>query len=156
MKRTMLLLSAVLCITSVSGCTETPDEVKTDMSSYREEKDSVSESSEFTYIDVADLAGNAETALNKQYGQFTVSDKIRFVQPDEINIMSFSHIDGFTENADTAMKLFYTDKEIGQYLGASDGSSMFIDDTDKVYCCVRDDGFIAMLKPEAFDISFSC
>lgn len=156
MKRMTLLLSAILCIISMSGCAETPEEVKADMSSYREENDSVSESSEFSYIDVADLSENAETALNKQYGQFTVSDKIRFVQPDEINIMSFAHVDDFTENAGAAMKLFYTEQEIGKYLEASDNSSMFMDDTDKVYCCVGDDGFIAMLKPDAYDISFSC
>lgn len=157
MKRIMLLLSTILCIASVSGCAETPDEVKSDMSSYREETDSDPDSFEFTYISVADLSENAETALNKEYKQFKISDKIRFEQPDEINIMSFENISGFSEKAREALELFFTGQELSAQEPDEEHSGiMFYNETDKLYGCADDDGFIAVLKPDAFDISFSC
>lgn len=157
MKRITLLLSAILCIASVGGCAETPDEVKSDMSRYRDEKDGGSDSFEFTYISVAELSDNAETALKKEYKQFKISDKIRFEQPAELNIMSFESITGFSENAHAALELFFTDEELSAQETDKDHSGiMFYNETDKLYGCAGDDGFIAMLKPDAYDISFSC
>lgn len=148
--------AAIIAMSMLAGCAAVPVEVKEDMSNYRSTADSQSDDFDFTYVKVADLSDNAEKALAKDYRQFTISDKINFTQPSEINIMSFAPVNGFSEKADEAMKIFFTDQELSaQNPEKDDKKFMFYNETDKLYGGVDDDGFIAVLKPEAFDISFS-
>jgi len=160
MKKTMLLLWSVLCVASVTGCAEVPDEVMQDMSSYIDEEKDSTEQSELEYITISELAENAEIALGKDYTQFELSDKIRFSAPEELYLMSFKGAEDFSGNFDKVMELFFDDSVISsQTLSISDDEDdrtiHFMSDEDKVYGCVGDDGFIAMLNPDAYDISFS-
>lgn len=160
MKKTMLLLWSVLCVASVTGCAEVPDEVMQDMSSYIDEEKDSTEQSELEYITISELAENAEIALSKDYTQFELSDKIRFSAPEELYLMSFKESDGFSGNFDKVMELYFDDSVISsQTLSISDDEDdrtiRFMSDEDKVYGCVGDDGFIAMLNPDTYDISFS-
>ncbi len=160
MKKTLILLWTVLCVASVTGCAEVPDEVLQDMSSYIDEESEKSEQSELTYIKISELAENAEIALGKDYTQFELSDKIRFSAPEELYLMSFSQTEGFSENFDKVMELFFDDSVISsQSISIREDeyweTVSFMSDEDKVYGCVGDDGFIAMLNPDAYDISFS-
>ncbi len=159
MNKALVLLSAVLCMTSVTSCAEVPDEVMQDMSSYIDEEKDSSEQSELEYITISELAENAEIALGKEYTQFELSDKIRFSAPEEIYLMSFRSTEGFSDNFDKVMELFFDNSVISsQTLSISDDEDdrtvSFMSDEDKVYGCVGDDGFIAMLNPDAYDISF--
>lgn len=152
------VLLAIITIFILTGCASVPDEVKDDMSSYRDSESGKSDDLDFTYINVADMSSNVETAISKDYGQFAISDKIKFTQPSEVNIMSFTDVNGFLEKTDDAMRLFFTDQELSaQNLEENNDEKfiMFWNETDKLYGCVDDTGFIAMLKPDAFDISFS-
>ncbi len=160
MKKTMLLLWSVLCVASVTGCAEVPDEVVQDMSSYIDEEKDSAEQSKLEYINISELAENAEIALGKDYTQFELSDKIRFSAPEELYLMSFKESDGFSENFDDVMKLFFDDSVISsQSMSIREDeyweAVSFMSDEDKVYGSVGDDGFIAMLNPDAYDISFS-
>ncbi len=160
MKKTMLLLWSVLCVASVTGCAEVPDEVMQDMSSYIDEEKDSTEQSELEYITISELAENAEIALSKDYTQFELSDKIRFSSPEELYLMSFKGAEDFSGNFDKVMELYFDDSVISsQTLSISDDEDdktiHFMSDEDKVYGCVGDDGFIAMLNPDAYDISFS-
>lgn len=160
MKKTMLLLWSVLCVASVTGCADVPDEVVHDMSSYIDEEKDSAEQSELEYINISELAENAEIALGKDYTQFELSDKIRFSAPEELYLMSFKESDGFSENFDDVMKLFFDDSVISsQSMSIREDeyweAVSFMSDEDKVYGSVGDDGFIAMLNPDAYDISFS-
>ena len=160
MKKTMLLLWSVLCVASVTGCAEVPDEVMQDMSSYIDEEKDSTEQSELEYITISELAENAEIALGKDYTQFELSDKIRFSSPEELYLMSFKGAEDFSGNFDKVMELYFDDSVISsQTLSISDDEDdktiHFMSDEDKVYGCVGDDGFIAMLNPDAYDISFS-
>lgn len=160
MKKTMLLLWSVLCVASVTGCAEVPDEVMQDMSSYIDEEKDSTEQSELEYITISELAENAEIALSKDYTQFELSDKIRFSAPEELYLMSFKGAEDFSGNFDKVMELYFDDSVISsQTLSISDDEDdrtiHFMSDEDKVYGCVGDDGFIAMLNPDAYDISFS-
>ena len=160
MKKTMLLLWSVLCVASVTGCAEVPDEVMQDMSSYIDEEKDSTEQSELEYITISELAENAEIALSKDYTQFEFSDKIRFSSPEELYLMSFKGAEDFSGNFDKVMELYFDDSVISsQTLSISDDEDdrtiHFMSDEDKVYGCVGDDGFIAMLNPDAYDISFS-
>lgn len=160
MKKTMLLLWSVLCVASVTGCAEVPDEVMQDMSSYIDEEKDSTEQSELEYITISELAENAEIALSKDYTQFELSDKIRFSAPKELYLMSFKGAEDFSGNFDKVMELYFDDSVISsQTLSISDDEDdrtiRFMSDEDKVYGCVGDDGFIAMLNPDAYDISFS-
>lgn len=149
-------LAAIIPMLMFFGCASVPNEVKDDMSSYYDAESDKSDDSDFTYINIADLSDNAETAIGKEYKQFTISDKINFTQPSELNIMSFIKVIGFSEKTDEAIGLFYTDQELSaQNPEKDDKRFMFYNETDKLYGCARDDGFIAVLKPDAFDISFS-
>ena len=74
--------------------------------------------------------------------------------------MSFKESDGFSENFDDVMKLFFDDSVISsQSMSIREDeyweAVSFMSDEDKVYGSVGDDGFIAMLNPDAYDISFS-
>lgn len=160
MKKTMLLLWSVLCVASVTGCAEVPDEVMQDMSSYIDEEKDSTEETELEYITISELAENAEIALGKDYTQFELSDKIRFSAPEELYLMSFKGAEDFSGNFDKVMELYFDDSVISsQTLSISDDEDdrtiHFMSDEDKVYGCVGDDGFIAMLNPDAYDISFS-
>ncbi len=160
MKKTMLLLWSVLCVASVTGCAEVPDEVMQDMSSYIDEEKDSTEQSELEYITISELAENAEIALGKDYTQFELSDKIRFSAPEELYLMSFKGAEDFSGNFDDVMKLFFDDSVISsQSMSIREDeyweAVSFMSDEDKVYGSVGDDGFIAMLNPDAYDISFS-
>ena len=160
MKKTMLLFWSFLCVASVTGCAEVPDEVLQDMSSYIDKDSEKNEQSELEYITISELAENAEIALSKDYTQFELSDKIRFSAPEDIYLMSFKEPDGFSGNFDKVMELFFDESVMSsQTVSISDDGDdktiHFMSDEDKVYGCVRDDGFIAMLNPDAYDISFS-
>ena len=155
-KQILLMIATILFLTS---CAETPDEVKEDMSSYRNSQSSVSDkNSQFSYIKVSELKNNADIALKKDYGQFSVSDKINFIQPDSVNIMEFSDVVGFGENAKEAMPYFLSESLIDLVIDSPDtsnGNYIFRNEEEKIHYGVGDDGFIAMLKPQTFDISFS-
>lgn len=160
MKKKMLLLWSVLCVASVTGCAEVPDEVMQDMSSYIDEEKDSPEETELEYITISELAENAEIALGKDYTQFELSDKIRFSSPEELYLMSFKGAEDFSGNFDKVMELYFDDSVISsQTLSISDDEDdrtiRFMSDEDKVYGCVGDDGFIAMLNPDVYDISFS-
>ncbi len=160
MKKTMLLLWSVLCVASVTGCAEVPDEVMQDMSSYIDEEKDSTEETELEYITISELAENTEIALGKDYTQFELSDKIRFSAPEELYLMSFKGAEDFSGNFDKVMDLFFDEAVISsQTISISDDEDdktiHFMSDEDKVYGSVRDDGFIAMLNPDAYDISFS-
>lgn len=145
----------VLMLFLLVGCASVPDEVKQDMSKYNDSSSS-DDGAAFSYIEISELQSNAEAALKGNYGQFAVSDKINFVQPSEINIMSFQTLSDFSDRIDDAKALFFTESEIPEKCEdeAIDALYYYWSDTEKKYCTVRNNGFIAMLKPDAFDISF--
>ena len=153
MKKIILSMSLLFILTA---CASVPDQVKSDMNGYRNAENGNLNNSEFTYINVSDLSDNAETAMSKEYGQFTISNKIKFIQPSELNIMSFKSVFGFSEKTEETVGLFFTASEIAaQNPDKNNLEFAFYNEIDKFYCNVDDDGFIAVLKPDAFDISFS-
>lgn len=160
MKKVMLLLSAIICITSFSSCADVPNEVIEDMNSYHDGERMNSGEFDFTYINTSGIAKNVEFALSQKYAQFEISDKIRFIQPDEIYVMSFSQTEGFKDRFQDAMELFFPSSVIESQTISDideeyDKYFMFSNDKDKVFGCVCDDGFISMLDTDAYDISFN-
>ena len=154
MKR-ILLLSITIITLTLFGCASVPDEVKNDITKYNNIQENKSDF-DFSYIDVSDLKNDVETALTKDYGQFKISDKIKFSVPSEINIMSFKPVKGFLSKSDKAIRLFYTDDQLSKQEISNDGHYYeFWNEKDKLYGNVCDDGFIAILKPDTFDISFN-
>lgn len=153
MKKIILFMALLFILT---GCASVPDEVKSDMSDYHNSESDKLDNFEFTYIKVEDLSAEVKEALSEDYGQFTISDKINFVQPFELNIMSFKNVKGFSEKTENAIGLFFTNSELSaQNPNKNNVEFAFYNEMDKLYCNVDDDGFIAVLKPDAFDISFS-
>ena len=160
MKRVILVL---FLTSTLFGCASVPDEVKNDISSYRNEERNDSGDFCFTYVNVSELAETSEAALSKEYTQFKISDKVTADDPEEIYLMSFEEADladNISEHFYNAMSLFFTSSEINEQQTESiaDGNEsyfMFDDTEKKAYGCVGDDGFIAVLKPDVYDISFS-
>lgn len=149
------MVLAIILIFSLSSCASVPNEVEEDMSSYRNTNHSQTDF-DFQFINTADLNDNAVIALSKQYNQFSISDKICFSQPNEINIMEFKHINNFINKAENIMSFFYTNPILASQEITSDSNTFaFFNENEKLYGRVENDGFIAMLKPDAFDISFS-
>lgn len=148
------IIFSIALIIMLTGCASVPDEVRSDMSDYHNSESNKSDDFNFTYINVSELSKEAEEALSKNYGQFKISDKINFVQPPEINIMSFIKENNFSKYEE-ALSLFYTESEIATQDIWLENEIYFCNDTDKLYGRVRNDGFIVVLKQDAFDISFS-
>ena len=96
MKKTKELLLFILPVIMLLGCKATPQEVKDDMSKYRDTYSYNSNSNfKFTYIGIEDLQKDVDIALSKEYGQFRISDKVNFCQPSEISLLSFKKINNF-------------------------------------------------------------
>lgn len=146
----------VLTLFLLVGCASVPDEVKSDMSDYRNSESGKSDDFDCNYIKIEDLSAEVKKALNEDYGQFTISDKINFVQPDEINVMKFSTISNFNENSEEIIPYFFDKSIIDPQLTSNDnGYCLYYNENDKVYFCTGDNGFLAMLNPEAFDLGYS-
>lgn len=155
MKKIIFSMALVFMLT---GCASVPDEVKSDMSDYRNSESNKSDDFNFAYTNVNELSIEVEEALDKDYGQFTISDKINFVQPSEINIMSFQKISDFSDKIDDIKALFFTKSEIPDKSKdeAIDALYYYWSDTEKKYFAITNYGMFAMLKPDAFDVSFGC
>lgn len=145
-----------------SACTDMPENVKNDRSQYNGQADISMNQDDYKYIDVSDIAEDFKSALEGEYGQFEVSKEI--IVPDYGNIctMEFKYIDNFHENADEIFKIFFDDEILKKQNVMEDITLQgmitreFYNEQDKVYCCVGNNGFTAMLLPSAFDNSFSC
>lgn len=151
----MKKLLILIFISMLFGCAETPDEVKEEIDKYNNTINNSNCDFEFEYIPVSELSDNFELSLKHKYSQFSISNSISFDQPNEINIMSFKKREEFNE-FQKIMKLFFTSHEISnQVINESEEYTSFYNEIDKIYGCVGKDGFISILKPNAFDISFS-
>lgn len=161
MKKYISILILLFMTTFISACSAVPDEVKNDMSNYWNVDNDINDQFEFTYIKTTDLKDDVEKALAQNYNQFNLSENIDFLKPEEINIMTFKYTENFEKNYIDILKLFFTQKEIEfQKINSSIDNTgslsySFWNEADKIYGCVSDNGFIAVLKPDAFDISFS-
>lgn len=154
MKRILLIVISVVTLT-FSGCASVPQGVKSNMEKYNSQEKEQSDF-KFSYIDISNLQSTSQEAILKNYGQFEISDNINLKQPSEINIMSFKPVSGFLSNSHKAMNLFFTEDQLSKQKIYNDGYYYeFSNENEKLYCSVCDDGFIAMLNPETFDISFS-
>lgn len=163
MKKVMyvFLLAFLLC-----GCAEVPDGVQKDMDSYR--KSSATEASDdfsFTYLNVSELEDNVENALQKDYGQFELADDIVCSIPEEISLMTFQYkyLKDLEKYSRDAFSLFFTPQELNaQNIEESRSqtdedyiSYSFTNETDKLYGRVGNDGFLGVLKPDAYDTMFA-
>lgn len=146
----------------LSSCATVPDDVKKEMNKYRDSSaEYVNSNFEFTYIEKSKIKDNSNMALQKKYTQFEIEDNIVIDEISNINIMEFVYLEQYQENFNDVMKCFFSDEELKKQeissSNNSDGSTTvsFWNETDKMYGCVGDNGFIAMLKPDAFNISFA-
>lgn len=144
-----------------SSCADVPENVKNDMSQYNGQADIFMNQNEYQYIDVSDIAEDFKSALEGEYGQFEVSKEIIIPNSENICTMEFEYVDNFHENADEIFKIFFDDEVLKKQTIIDDDSMQrmvtreFYNKQDKVYCCVGNNGFTAMLLPSAFDNSFS-
>lgn len=155
MKIHLKVFGFISAFVMITGCASTPSEVKDEMSKYNGRDKTISDF-DYSYVNVSELKSSSEGAVKRDYGQFTVSDKVAFSQIEELNIMEFFPAEGFLKNSQEAMKLFFSDFIIKKQAMLSDeGITYFFNENDKMYFAAGDHGFIAMLDPETFDISFS-
>lgn len=144
-----------------SGCADMPENVKNDRSQYHGQADISMNQDNYKYIDVSDIAEDFKSALEGEYGQFEVSKEIIVPDPENICTMEFEYVDNFHENADEIFKIFFDDEVLKQQTVMEDVTLQgmvtreFYNEQDKVYCCVGNNGFTAMLLPSAFGNSFS-
>lgn len=144
-----------------SGCADMPENVTNDRSQYHGQADISMNQDDYKYIDVSDIAEDFESALEGEYGQFEVSKEIIVPDYENIYTMEFKYVNNFRENADEIFKIFFDDEVLKQQNIIDDPyvpgmeTREFYNEQDKVYCCVGNNGFTAMLLPSAFDNSFS-
>ena len=154
MKKTICLMLAALLLT---GCAEVPEAVQNEIGNYHSEGDAEHTNTGFEYIHTAEITQDMAKAIGRDYGQFHISGQIRPTAPDALYLMQFAKTAHFTAQFDRAMSLFFSGSALaGRETVRDDEGNMFFDDAEaRVYGCVGDDGFIAMLKPDVYDISYS-
>ena len=162
-KAWVFTLFLYLTILIFGSCASVPKEVQNDIMARKSaEHNIITDDFNFSYIKIADIKKNAEMALQKKYNQFKIIDNIDINNPSEINILTLKYLENYECNYHQALQLFFSQKEIDSqdinYSADSTGmyTYSFWNERDKLYGCVGDNGFIAMLKPDVFDISFAC
>ena len=157
MKSKFIVILSFLLLPFFVSCASVPDEVVNDMNNYNQGS-SINSDTCLSYINDSDIADDIENALEKQYNQFSLSKDICIEYPKDIQELSFQYVDGFEVNYNDVLKMFFSQSEIDSQNIDNNSDSpdrMFFNESDKKYGCVSNNGFIAMLKPDAFDISFS-
>ena len=153
MKKISILLSVLL----LAGCADAPDNVKNNSQSGKKEINPIQE---IQYIPVGELKDDAQKALSYGYSNFTFIDGIDVSLPDEYLQCSFKQTEGFEENyQDILSRFFDADTLSKQSILKETGpdgmvSYSFTDESQKIYGCVGDNGFICFAKPEAYDNLF--
>lgn len=152
-KRICLLLAALL----LTGCAEVPAEVQSGIDNYHSAGDVQNTHTGFVYIDTAEIGREFEKVVGRDYGQFHISDTIKAKAPAELHLVRFAKTEHFTEHYAEAMSLFFDESELSSRDIAKDedGNMLFDDAEAKMFGCVSDDGFIAALQPDVYDISYS-
>lgn len=154
MKKISILLLALL----LAGCAKTPDNIQNNSQSEKKEANPIKE---IQKIPVGELKDDTEKALSYDYSNFTFANGIDVSLPDEYLQCSFTQTENFEENYQDILSRFFDadtlSKEDIVKETSSDGmiSYSFIDEQQKIYGCVGNNGFIAFVKPSAFENIFN-
>ena len=178
MKKTVLLLSAVLML---SACADTPEDVK----SRTEQRESVlsaaqsseegtkspesSSAPELAKLPVSELAADAEQAISKKYSNFVFREGLKAEIPETLPVCDFEQVRYDLANAEKYAKRFFTEEQLsketleesswttlsskfqGAYPELVFRSMAFHDEDAGLHFCYNDNGFLCMMAPIGMD-----
>lgn len=151
------IMAAALAVV-LTGCAKTPDSVRTDSDHEQKEKN---ETSSIQFISADELGDDVDNALDKSYSQFVLGDGINVELPEKYCECSFTQIENYEEKYNDIFPRFFDEDTLSQVSvsqsESADGmiSYDFTDGIQKVYGCVGNNGFVAFVKPSAYDNIFN-
>lgn len=171
-RKKQFILLGVIGVSLLAACGEKTEQAQTEQTQAEEvDFNWVSEQTEyegFTEEEITEKAVSREAlfsgydaVLQEAYENFRLPQTVT-ISPAEI----YKHVEivqesGFTENAEKILQMFLG-AELSETLEFSDYSEMreqatlVIDsDEEKVYCAVKDCGFVSVIKPSGYEIGFN-
>lgn len=170
-KKQFILLGAI-GVSLLAACGEKTEQAQTEQTQAEEvDFNWVSEQTEyegFTAEEAAEKAVSRETlfsgfdtALQDAYENFRLPQTVTISPAEIYKQVEIVQESGFTENAEEILQMFLGD-ELSETLEFSDysetmGQTTWIIDSEekKVYCAVKDCGFVSVIKPSGYEIGFN-
>ena len=146
MKKISILLSVLL----LAGCAKTPGNIQNNSRSEKKEANPIQE---IQYIPVGELKDDTKKALSYDYSNFTFANDLDVSLPDEYLQCSFKQTESFEENYQDILSRFFDADTLSKknIVKETDpdgmGSYSFTDESQKIYGCVGDNGFICFVTP---------
>ncbi|MBD5478033.1 MAG: hypothetical protein HDR14_01890 [Lachnospiraceae bacterium] len=171
-RKKQFILLGIIAVSLLAACGKKTEQAPTGQTQAEEAVDfnMVSEQTEyegFTQEKITEKAVSREAlfsgyaaALQDTYENFRLPDAVTISPTAIYKQVEIVQESGFTENAEEILRMFLGD-ELSEQLEFSDYSEMrnqatlVIDsDEEKVYCAVKDCGFVSVIKPSGYEIGF--
>lgn len=171
-RKKQFILLGVIGVSLLAACGEKTEQAQTEQTQAEEvDFNWVSEQTEyegFTEEEITEKAVSREAlfsgydaVLQEAYENFRLPQTVT-ISPAEI----YKHVEivqesGFTENAEKILQMFLGDElsetlEFSDYSEMREQATLVIDsDEEKVYCAVKDCGFVSVIKPSGYEIGFN-
>ena len=141
------------------GCAKTPDEVKANMRQYNRNVGVVSEA-EKKYSAASGLLDGEDAVLHAKYQNLTMPERISLQPVKSIPKVAFRQSNDFDGKYREIMSLFFDKPTLdGEKIAKTvrpynDISYQFDDSARKIYAAVCNNGMVAMMQNDAYDLCF--
>lgn len=169
-KKQFILLGAI-GVSLLAACGEKTEQAQTEQTQAEEvDFNWVSEQTEyegFTAEEAAEKAVSREAlfsgydaVLQDAYENFRLPQTVTISPAEIYKQVEIVQESGFTENAEEILRMFLGDElsetlEFSDYSEIRNQATLVIDsDEEKVYCAVKDCGFVSVIKPSGYEIGF--
>ena len=169
-KKRFILLGAMV-VSLLAACGEKPEQTQQTQAEEFVDWNWVSEQTEyegFTKEEIAEKAVSREAlfsgydaALQDTYENFRLPESVTISPTAIYKQVEIVQESGFTENAEEILRMFLGDEmsetlEFSDYSEMREQATLVIDsDEEKVYCAVKDYGFVSVIKPSGYEIGFN-
>lgn len=171
-RKKQFILLGVIGVSLLAACGEKTEQAQTEQTQAEEvDFNWVSEQTEyegFTEEEITEKAVSREAlfsgydaVLQDAYENFRLPQTVTISPAEIYKQVEIVQESGFTENAEKILQMFLGDElsetlEFSDYSEMREQATLVIDsDEEKVYCAVKDGGFVSVIKPSGYEIGFN-
>lgn len=171
-QKKQFILLGIIMVSLLAACGEKTEQAQTQQIQAEEvDFNWVSEQTEyegFTEKEAAEKAVSREAlfsgydaVLQDTYENFRLPQTVTISPVEIYSRVEIVQESGFTENAEKILRMFLGDElsetlEFSDYSEIRNQATLVIDsDEEKVYCAVKDGGFVSVIKPSGYEIGFN-
>ena len=170
-RKKRFILLGVIGVSLFVACGEKPEQTQQTQAEEFVDWNWVSEQTEYEGFTQEETAGKAvsrealfsgyDAALQDTYENFRLPETVTISPTAIYKQVEIVQESGFTENAEEILRMFLGDTlsetlEFSDYSEIMTQATLVIDsDEEKVYCAVKDCGFVSVIKPSGYEIGFS-